>query len=270
MKKTKLLFLLGFISLLISSCGINSNMMFRSLVKDANVITDPDSIPISPTEEYVLAPNNRFTFKMYVNGGKRLIDMQSMALMVEEAQSGVGGASMRMQGGGGGGLDYIIRPDGMAEVPILGDINLTGLTIKEAQDSLARSFLPYYQDPFIQLEVTNRRVIIFPGGSGDAQVVPITNNNMTLMEALASSGGISDRGRAKKIKIMRQTKTGRVVYQVDLSTMEGVKYADMVIQANDYIYVQPLPRFGQEFLKELSPILALITTSLFVVSLFSN
>ena len=243
-------------------------MMFKSLVKDADVITE--NIPISPTDEYKLAPNDRFTFQMYVNGGKRLIDMQSMALFVEEAQSGGAGMQGMRMGGGAGNLNYFIRPDGMTEIPVLGDINLTGLTIKEAQDSLSRAFSPYYQDPFVIVEVTNRRVIVFPGGSGDARVVPITNNNMTLMEALASSGGINQRGRAKKIKIMRQTDEGRVVYQVDLSTMEGVKYADMVIQANDYIYVQPLPRFGQEFLRELSPLLALVSTSLFVFSLLTN
>lgn len=255
----RLLFLC--LPVLICSCGVNSNMMFKS--SDTEVIKE--DIPIAPDEAYRLAPDDRFFFKLSTNNGKRTIDM-SAGVMPEGS---VGGGMMR-QGGGGSGIDYIIRPDGIAELPVLGEVAIAGLTIKESQDLLADLYGKEYEDPFVQLEVTNRRVIVFPGDAGAAKVVAIKNNNTTLLEVIALSGGISDRGKAKKIKVMRKTSSGRKIYEVDLSTMEGIKYADMIVQANDYIYVEPTGRLLRETLSEFAPVLSLVNTVFFFVSIFSN
>lgn len=243
-----------------SSCGVNSNLMFKS--SGAEVIKD--DIPISPEDAYRLSPDDRFIFTMTANNGQRIIDM-GIGVMPE-------GSGGRAQGGAGrgSGIDYLIRPDGIAELPIVGEVKMAGMTIKEAQDHLASLYAKDYEKPFLQLEVTNRRVIVFPGSGGQAKVVPIANNNTTLLEAIALAGGITDRGRAKKVKVMRKTASGRKIYEVDLSTMSGIKYADMIVQANDYIYVEPVGRLARELLSEISPILSLVTSAIVVISVVSN
>ena len=62
-----------------------------------------------------------------------------------------------------------------------------------------------------------KRVIVFPGNGSDAKVIPLTNNNTTLTEAIAMAGGITDRGRANHIKVMRRVGSERKVYKIDLS-----------------------------------------------------
>ena len=57
------------------------------------------------------------------------------------------------------------------------------------------------------------------------------------MEVIALAGGIAERGRADKVKLMRNVGGKRIVYVLNLSTIEGLKYADMIVQANDYIYI---------------------------------
>lgn len=246
---------------LICSCGVNSNLMFKS--SDGEVITD--DIPIAPDEAYRLAPDDRFIFTMTANDGKRIIDMGT-GVMPE----GSSGGMMQRAGMGGSGINYLVRPDGIAELPLLGEVKLSGMTIKESQDYLASLFSKEYESPYVQLEITNRRVIVFPGSGGEAKVVPIANNNTTLLEAIALAGGITDRGKAKKIKVMRKTSSGRKIYEVDLSTMKGIKYADMIVQANDYIYVEPTGRIARELLSEVAPILSLITSTIVVISVVSN
>lgn len=249
------------VTVFISSCGVNSNLMFKST--GGEVITE--NIPIAPEEAYRLAPDDRFVFVMTANDGKRIIDMGTGVM----PEGSAGGMAQRA-GMGGSGMDYLVRPDGIAELPILGEVKIAGMTIKESQDHLASLYSKEYEKPYVQLEVTNRRVIVFPGSGGEAKVVPIANNNTTLLEALALAGGITDRGRAKKIKVMRKTSSGRMIYEVDLSKMEGIKYADMIVQANDYIYVEPVGRLAREVLSEISPILSIITSSIIVVTVIAN
>lgn len=243
-------------TLMLNSCGVNSYVMFK--VTNDDVIVD--EIPMEPTEAYRLAPDDKFDMRFYVEGGKRLIDLSAG---VYEEGSNVSFSRSNQSGQS----TYRVRQNGKVELPILGLVDVGGMSIIEVQEKLKELYSEAYIDPYIQIEVTNRRVIVFPGSGGSAKVVSIQNDNTTLMEALALAGGITERGKARDIKIMRQTEKGREVYQIDLSTLDGLIYADMVVQANDYIYVEPTKQLSREFLKELSPIVSLISTAMLIVTL---
>ena len=67
---------------------------------------------------------------------------------------------------------------------------------------------------------------------------------------------------------MRKENGVRQIYTIDLSTIEGLKYADIIVQANDYIYVEPSPDIARELMKDISPIFAILSTSLLLINLF--
>ena len=112
-------------------------------------------------------------------------------------------------------------------------------------------------------------MIIFPGSGGKANVINLLHNNTTLLEALALSGGIANTGKAKRIKLIRGNMKDPEVYLIDLSTIEGMKQGDMVLQANDIIYVEPVLKLSQTLLAELSPVIGILTNILIVISLFT-
>ena len=116
------------------------------------------------------------------------------------------------------------------------------------------------------IRLVNQRVIVFPG-KGEAQVVYLQNTNTSLLEAIAMAGGIRDEGRANSIKLMRKTSNGREIYKIDLSTIEGLSAAEMIIQSNDYIYVDFKPRIASSLLTEVAPWLSIITTAVLTYSL---
>lgn len=241
---------------LVSSCSVNSHIMFKT--KGAEVITD--DIPISPNDAYKISPDDKIKFSMYAEDGKRIID----------AVSGISEEEGNQRVGMGTDIEYLVRSDGSVELPLVGMVKVEGLSVVECQEKLTGKYSYNYNNPFVQVEVTNRRVIVFPGSGGDAQVVPIKNNNTTLMEAIALAGGITERGRSKVIKVMRQEDDGRKVYQIDLSTLNGLKYADMIVQSNDYIYIEPTKQLTREILRETAPIVSLISSAILIISVFSS
>ena len=166
-------------------------------------------------------------------------------------------------------ITYLVRQDGTSNLPVLGSISVAEKTIVELEEEIRVLLSENYINPFVQIRVTNQRVIIFPG-KGDAQVVGITNANTSLLEAIALAGGIRDEGRANSIKLMRKTKTGkREIYKIDLSTIDGLNHAQMIVQSNDYIYVDFKPRFASAFLTEVTPWLSLLTTALLTYSIIT-
>ena len=238
---------------LLSNCAINSNLMFKIPKGDS---VSADSIPLAPKEDYRISVDDKISFTLSTNNGKKIV----------EGISGVGDA----KGGAGAGQDYLVRKSGFAELPVIGEVLLEGLTIAQCEDSLEMHFADQYQDPFVQVKVTNQRVIVFPGNGSGAMVVPLLNNNTTLMEAIAQAGGITERGKARSIKLMRREGDERKVYTIDLSTIEGLKYADVIVQGNDYIYIEPNAELTKGILKEAAPIISIFSSALLIFTVFSN
>jgi polysaccharide export outer membrane protein len=69
---------------------------------------------------------------------------------------------------------------------------------------------------------------------------------------------------------MRRENGIRRVYTIDLSTIEGLKYADLVLQANDYIYIEPVPQLAQEIVKEIAPVISIFSSALLIFTVISN
>ncbi len=246
-------------SILLSSCGINSYLMFRDSGK-----LDQEMPAITYSEDYVLAPNDMISMRVFDNEGYDLIDPAS--------QRG-GNNNMMFQNANNGrgiGFPYRIEYDGMVNIPSLGRVKLAGLTLREAEFKVEELFSQYFQKPFVLLSITNNRVIVSPGSGGAAQVIYLQNTNTTVLEALALAGGITERGNAKKIKLIRKVGDSREVYRIDLSTIGGIDMADMVVQANDIIYVQPRRDLAREFVKEFAPYLSILSSSILIYSVIVN
>lgn len=236
------------ILILVSSCGVNSNVMF----KEAKGAAPNDSIPLTPSEDYKISVDDKFTFNLSTKDGTRIIeDMSGISSEGRVASDD---------------LEYVVRQNGEAKLPIVGMVKVAGLTIAQCEDTLEMKYGTQYQDPFVQMRVTNQRVIVFPGNGSDAKVIPLMNSNTTLMEALAQAGGITDRGKASSIKLMRKVNGERIIYTLDLSTVEGLKYVDMIIQANDYIYVEPTPELSKEIAEDIVPIVSLVSSAILIFS----
>ncbi len=204
-----------------------------------------------PIKEYCLAPNDELYFRLYTNDGEKLVDPID-PFMDQQRQEHT----------------YIVEYDGLVKFPVLGRVNVEGMTIREAEKHLEEKYSEYYNKPFVTLKIVNNRVIVFPGGrGGSAKVIPLENPNTTLFEALALAGGIDD-GKAHKVKLIRGDLNNPEVYLINLSTIDGVKNANLVLQANDIIYVQPRARVPQRILENVTPYLTLLTSALLVYSLF--
>ena len=239
-----------FLGLCLYSCAnISSNVMFK-IPKGDNF--QYDSIPMKPTEDYVIGPGDRFTFYFSTNNGERIIS----------GMSGVNGTDGQIFNRNMQNVqDYLVRRDGTAELPVLGIIKVRGFTTIELEDTLTELLSKNYINPFVQIRLSNQRIIIFPG-RGQAQVVNLSNVNTTLLEVIALAGGLSNDARANSIKLIRKNKNKREIYKIDLSTINGLKQAEMIVQSNDYIYVDFKPRLASSFLTEVTPWLSVLTTSL--------
>jgi|688.fasta_scaffold08629_4 polysaccharide export outer membrane protein len=246
------LFILSFVAAVLSSCSINKNIMFQTDTEYEFKKPDLDST----NKEYKLAPFDYITISLFTGDG---------AMILEYTTSGI----ERQPNYGGFDLYYILDKDGEVDLPVLGKTKLAGLSIPDAQKYLESKFINY-NDPFCLVRVLNRRVMVFTGEGSVGTVVPLANQNISVLEAIALAGGIRERGNASKVKLIRGKNGANEVYRLNLSTIEGVESAKMIVQAGDIIYVEPVPQITNEFVKDIAPLVSLVSSTLILFLVVTN
>ena len=101
-----------------------------------------------------------------------------------------------------------VRPDGKISLPLLDDVQASGLTPKQLADSVTEKLKKYIADPRVTVVVTeiNSKRIYVTGEvlhSGATPMLP----NMTVLQAL-SSAGLNQFANTKRIYVLR-TQNGR-------------------------------------------------------------
>lgn len=244
----KFLILLSLIALFSQSCKVfRSNLM----LKTKNDFKYDQLVDSLTRVDYKIAANDVLNYRIFTNEGFKLIDLANTNNLVSQNN-----------------IDVMVDGDGTVKMPMVGFVKLEGLTIREAEKLLEEKFSEYYVKPFVTVRVTNKRVIVFPGNGGVARVLSVSNNNTTVMEVLAMAGGITEDGKAYKVKLIRKIDDQVKVYLMDLSKIEGIKAGSTRILANDIIYVEPRYRLARTLANELMPVVTLISTTLIIYSLF--
>ncbi|MBL4668865.1 MAG: polysaccharide biosynthesis/export family protein [Flavobacteriales bacterium] len=237
---------------LLFACNYNSNVMLKT-GKDYAY----DAPPSNESSEYIISASDIIEFKLYTNNGSLLVDFTA----IKEQSIAVNSSTS---------FRYLVEFDGQVKLPVIGRLELKGKTIKEVEALLEEKYEKFYIKPFVQVKVINKRVTVFPGGSSKAQIIPLTNNNMKLLEALGAVGGLTDIAKANKIKLIRGDLKNPKVYLFDLSKLEGIKQTDFVLQANDIIYIEPRTEYVKKIIRDVAPIVSLIASTLTLVLVITN
>jgi polysaccharide export outer membrane protein len=100
-----------------------------------------------------------------------------------------------------------IRPDGKITLPLVGDLDASGRTPIELRDVIARQLKDYMTNPVVTVIVveTKAPVAYVMGEVNHPGSVPLGDEQLTVLQALALAGGLKDFADTKNIHILRRT-----------------------------------------------------------------
>lgn len=157
---------------------------------------------------------------------------------------------------------YYIDPAGWIDLPILGKIQIGGLTIPQAQDSITVVVKKYLDRPVVRLKLLNFRFSVV--GEVERESTELSaDNNLPLLQAIAMAGGASEFGDLSKVKIIRHAEENTYVFYVNLLTEDYLSSPFYYVQPNDVIVIPPLKQ--RSFLKYMSPNISLLATTVSLV-----
>jgi polysaccharide export outer membrane protein len=207
----------------------------------------PEGYPLSKEidqahRNYLIQKNDLLQLEVYTNSGERILQPNT-----ETTEASVSVAQVE-------GPSYLITQDGSVKFPLIDKIKLDGFSIRQAEEMLQQEYTKFYQQPFVKLSYSNKRVTVL--GALGGQVIPLANENMKLAEVLALAKGLPNDSKASNIRILRDSS----IYLADLSTIDGYLKNNMIVQPNDIIYVEPIRRPFSEALRDYGPVFAIIAS----------
>ncbi|MBP6414673.1 MAG: polysaccharide biosynthesis/export family protein [Bacteroidia bacterium] len=257
----------GFFWVLIALMGMNScklfypNQMFKQ--KDYQYF----EFAHKKMEEYLIEPGDQLSLQVYSRDGFKLIDVLGGGVSGGSTNSGTQSSSATGMSSTNvsnttntNQVTYLVDNEGFAKLPILGDYYVKGYSHLQLEKELAQKYASLFVDPYVVIKVTNRRVFVFKGGT--ASVIPLNESPTSLIEVLARSGGLDRSLKAFKIKIIRGDVKNPEVHLVDLSTLEGLRTAELTMQPNDIVYVEDRKRIVRDAFLEAAPVFTAVTTVL--------
>jgi polysaccharide export outer membrane protein len=131
-----------------------------------------------------------------------------------------------------------VRPDGKISLPLLNDIQATGLTSLQLAANIRDALKKFLNNPQVTVTVSaiNSRRIYINGEVGHPGATPLTPS-MTVLQALSSAGGFTQFARIKNIYILRQEGDQQVRIPFNYKDVVAGKKPDVPLKAGDVIVV---------------------------------
>jgi len=135
---------------------------------------------------------------------------------------------------------YLVDNEGKINFPVLGELNVGGLTKKEAEQLIVDKLKPYIKEtPIVTVRMVNYKISVL-GEVARPGTFTISNEKVNLLEALAMAGDMTVWGVRDNVKLIREGANGKQeIVTLDLNKAETILSPYYWLQQNDIVYVTP-------------------------------
>lgn len=153
----------------------------------------------------------------------------------EETNKG-GGTSTKVQG-------YRVSQSGSIMFPLLGAIEAAGKSLNDLATELERRLRneQYVSDAIVTVSLMNFHVSVI-GEVKRPRVLHCQNGRLTIFEALAQCGDITEDGLRDKVVVVRNGIDDQIVDTLDLTNRQVLNSPYYYLQQNDIVFVEPTPK----------------------------
>lgn len=132
---------------------------------------------------------------------------------------------------------YLVDQQGNIEMPRIGVLKAEGLTKSQLADQIKKKLAGELQNPSVIIRFANFRIIVLGEvGRPGVQTVPV--ENLTVLEALAMAGDITQFGNKTAVKVLRENNGQRQLGVVDVTSSRMFESTYYQLQQNDVVLVE--------------------------------
>ena len=137
---------------------------------------------------------------------------------------------------------YLVSNDGTIEFPVLGTLQVGGLTKNECEKMIHDKIMPYLnakENPVVTVRMANYKISVL-GEVNRPGMFTVSNEKINIFEALAQAGDMTIYGVRDNVKLIRENQSGRKeIHTIILNDANLINSPYYYLQQNDILYVEP-------------------------------
>lgn len=132
-----------------------------------------------------------------------------------------------------------IRLDGKISLPLVGDVQASGLTPNQLQQNLVKMYAPQISSSDVTVAIESSSFPVYVTGCVLAPGRILSNQPLTALEAVMQAGGFDySRANLRNIHVIRRDNGSSQSYVLNLkAVLNGSQKNDFYLQPDDIIYV---------------------------------
>jgi len=177
----------------------------------------------------------------------KIVAGDRIQISVFNQSSGGGGKLSQVISRGGLGDTYLTRDgyeglkvpkNGKIRLPLINEVEVAGLTETEAAEKLTIAYKKYLRNPFVSVKILDQRLFVL-GEVKQPGVVQVPHGSMTLFEALAHTGDLTDDAKRTEILVIRGDLRNPKIRKININDISAIRMSSLILRPNDIVYVTP-------------------------------
>ncbi len=132
-----------------------------------------------------------------------------------------------------------VMDDGTVLLPIIGKIQVAGLTIKSLRDKLYSRYSAYLENPALSIDILNRKIYVIGEVKQPGPLPYDKTRTFTPLKAISEAGGLTDSAARDGVYILRGTPKAYALVRMNLQDLHSVAQTNIVLMPDDIVYVAP-------------------------------
>ena len=137
---------------------------------------------------------------------------------------------------------YLVNNNGTIEFPVLGTLQVGGLTKAQCEQMIHDKLRPYMnaaENPVVTVRMSNYKISVL-GEVARPGMFTVGNEKINILEALAQAGDLTIYGVREKVKLIRENSQGKKeIHTLNLNDADIISSPYYYLQQNDIVYVEP-------------------------------
>lgn len=221
--------LLGLVFLIfLSACGSTRNLVYFNDLQNTNKYTEEIKNKVEPE----IQPDDQLSITVSSLNPESNILFNS-GVMPSASGAATGGTTNGRPNDG-----YLVDKDGFINFPVLGKIQLAGLTKEQATTKMTAEITKNIKNPIVNIRFLNFRITVI-GEVNRPSTFLVPSERVNILEAIGLAGDLTTYGKRENILIIREQKGVRTATRVNLASRAILNSPDFYLQQNDVVYVEP-------------------------------